>query len=230
MRAFLSETIEDIGEIITVANGKKAKELLQTKPSIDLIITDIMMPEMNGYELVDYIKQSELYKRVPIIVLTARIVEEDKMNLLRIGVIDFLTKPFKSDELRFKVASLLELSQERRKQQIVIKQEAVEQDALIEKMSTYVFDHAHQTELSVDQLAVEFAMSRRTLYRFIESETGMSAAHYIREIRLNKARLLLQQEKVKTLEEVAAAVGYKSTRTFRLNYQERFGKHPLEEK
>jgi signal transduction histidine kinase/DNA-binding response OmpR family regulator len=228
MGFYLNEVLSEMGRVDRVSNGKAAIEWLQTS-SCELIITDLMMPEMDGERLIDALSQHPQWKEIPIVVLSAKSLEEDRLRLLRFGVVDFISKPFHADELYLRIKNLLEFANNRKQLQ---PQEPIDEttDRISEKVANIISMNIADSGLSIDRIASELTISRRTLYRQIEAETGMSLAVFIREIRLHKARYLAGKANQLTLKELASQVGYLDANNFRKLYMERFGTHPLDDR
>ncbi|MBO6792639.1 MAG: response regulator [Balneolaceae bacterium] len=227
MMDYVSGILSDVGTIKQAKNGKHALEVLDAFTP-DIIVTDLMMPVMGGLELVEELKKNPKWKDVPILVLTAKALEDDKLHLLRIGVVDYITKPFVPDHLVLKIKNLLNYYNRRKTIRLSMEAESVEADSnFAEKVAQFVSDNLQNSNLTVDFIANEFAQSRRSFYRNIQSETGMTPAEFIREVRLTTARTMVAGNDSLRLEELAAAVGYKSATSFRKAYEQRFGEHPL---
>lgn len=228
MRDYVADILSEIGDITSAHNGKEALKVL-TGYTPDIIITDLMMPEMGGHKLVEHLFASKKWANIPVIVLTAKALEDDKLHLLRYGVVDYITKPFQPEQLLLKTRNLLTYYNRRKKLKIDLSLEEVpaKEDRLSEKAAAFIMKNLSDTNLSVDSLSEEFSQSRSTFYRNIQLETGMSPAELIREVRLTAARTMVAENKNLRLEELANAVGYKSATSFRKKYEERFGVHPL---
>lgn len=227
MMDYISDTLSNLGNIKKAKNGKEALNLLDSFTP-DIIITDLMMPVMGGQELVANLFQHSKWNQIPVVVLTAKALEEDKLNLLRIGVVDYITKPFLPEQLVLKTKNLLTYYTRRKKLKLSITTETPESEPdFSKKVGEFVSKNMSNSQLSVDMMAEEFSQSRRSFYRNLQLETGMTPAEFIREIRLTTAQSLIAKNKNLRLEELANAVGYKSATSFRKVYEERFGKHPL---
>lgn len=227
MMDYISDTLSCLGTIKKARNGNEALDLLETYTP-DIIITDLMMPIMGGQELVETLFQHSKWNQIPVVVLTAKALEEDKLNLLRIGVVDYITKPFLPEQLVLKAKNLLTYYTRRKKLKLSITTETPESEhGFSKKVGEFVSKNLSNSQLSVDMMAEEFSQSRRSFYRNLQLETGMTPAEFIREIRLTTAQSLIAKNKNLRLEELANAVGYKSATSFRKVYEERFGKHPL---
>lgn len=227
MADYVSGVLSELGEVHRAENGLEALEMLKSF-SPDIIITDLMMPKMGGQELVENFAAHKTWKNIPVIVLTAKTMEEDKLNLLRIGVVDYITKPFKPEQLLLKTKNLLSFYVQRIKLSMEVSdQELAEIDGLKERVAAYITRHITDSDISVERLALEFSQSRRSFYRNIQIETGMTPAEFIREVRLTVARNLAHGNKKMNLDELTHAVGYKTTAGFKKAYIQRFGEHPL---
>lgn len=227
MMEYVSAILEELGTLRKARNGKEALDILPNFTP-DIIITDLMMPIMGGDEFVRKLFEHEHWKQIPVIVLTAKALDENKLNLLRIGVVDYITKPFSPEQLLLKTKNLLTYYTRRKKLKLGITTEDVQTDSdFLKKLTVFVSKNISNTNLSVDLLANEFSQSRSSLYRNLQLETGMTPAEFIREIRLSSAQQLIAQKQGIRLEELANAVGYKSATSFRKMYEERFGEHPL---
>ncbi len=228
MGFYLNEVLQDMGRVERVRNGNEALRWLETS-TCELIITDLMMPEMDGERFIDALSQHPQWKTIPIVVLSAKSLEDDRLRLLRYGVVDFISKPFHADELYLRIKNLLEFANNRKK---LLHQESVDAstERISEKVADFISKNIDNPGLSIDRVAEELSISRRTLYRQIEAETGMSLAVFIREIRLQQARLLAGRNSQLTLKELASNIGYLDASNFRKLYMERFGTHPLDDR
>ncbi|MCH8495970.1 MAG: response regulator [Balneolales bacterium] len=225
MARYVSEILAELGEVHRAANGLEALEMLKSF-SPDIIITDLMMPKMGGQQLVENLATHKVWKHIPVIVLSAKIMEEDKLSLLRIGVVDYITKPFKPDQLLLKTRNLLSFYVQRIKLSMEVSDEEREQiDGLKEKVAVFITQNITDSNLSVDTLAREFNQSRRSFYRNVQIETGMTPAQFIREVRLTVAQNLVHGKEKMNLDELAISVGYKSSSGFKRAYKQRFGEY-----
>lgn len=229
---YLSLILSECFEVITAKNGQMALEQLAIS-SCDLILSDIMMPIMNGFELLARLKSSDQFCHIPIIMLTAKGEAQDKLTALRIGVDDYLTKPFIEEELILRIQNLL--TNQRNRQLGTIIEEAP--NTLSESITNSDLKWLKQVEIilkqemsngqfTFDHLANQLFISRSQLQRRIKKITGLTPNKYFREIRLQTARVLLESGNVRTISEVAHAVGFDTPKYFVKIFQERYGKHP----
>lgn len=205
-------------------NGQQALEYLEKHP-VDLVISDYMMPVMNGHELAIQLKK--LHPQIPLIVLTARADRETKLELLKLGVAEYINKPFESTELQIRVQNLLHRTQEKFEFQKTQKIQPTSANALkIQKMKAYVHDNL-DVHFTAEAITDEFLISKSSLYRLLKSETGLSPANFIKECKLEKAKLLSDHRAFNTIKELSFAVGYSKPEYFSQQYFERFGIKPL---
>lgn len=230
MAVYIKSELEPEGYAIQIAeHGQAALNLLNTYTP-DIIISDIMMPVMDGMTFLKEVRSIDAYGDLPVIFLSARSDIEGRLESLRLGVNDYLMKPFNTTELLFRIENLLEYKQ--RRQQAIIqvsdkKQPSIDQE-LVNKLTELVEEHIKNPELKVEDLASHVAMSRSTLYREIEKATGFSAAAFVREVRLQKARRMLEQGQVNRVSDLCKEIGFATSSYFSRTYYKRFGKRPTD--
>ncbi|MCG8328207.1 MAG: response regulator, partial [Chitinophagales bacterium] len=242
LRNYLSTILEENFEVITAENGKEALALIhaqQKNESIDLIISDLMMPVMDGFQFLEAIKQEDKLRHIPVIMLTARADVRVKLKALRIGIDDYLVKPFIEAELILRIQNLLDNLHERillfanastnlhnnTKKPILSEVDAnwlKEVEAAFAKIIP-------DAQLHLDWVADHLFISKKQLTRRIKQLTGLTPNKYIREMRLQLARDYLYVGKYHTVKEVAIAVGFSDTKYFSKLFQERFGILPSEQ-
>lgn len=204
------------------ADGLLAIEKLETN-SYDLVITDLMMPKLDGLDLVTHLRANESTKNISIIMLTARAADEDIVNALTMGVNDYMIKPFNPEELKARVVNVLT----NRMAVVAEGQQPTSADEkLVQEMKVIVRDNMKNSAFNVAALAAAVALSERQLSRNIQKITGLSAGNFIREVKLNEARILLENRVYTTVSEVAYAVGFEKSGYFSEIYSKRFGKKP----
>jgi signal transduction histidine kinase/DNA-binding response OmpR family regulator/ligand-binding sensor domain-containing protein len=234
--AHISSILSDNYHLLTAENGRKALQLIEKHP-VDLILSDIMMPEMDGFQLLQAVK--EIHPDLPFIMLTARVETPDRLYALRLGVDDYLTKPFLEAELVARLENLLKRYEIRREIRLS------EVNSLMEVATPGVnsgsYDRKWLAELeeivntnignsSFDSqfLAEKMNVSRRNLHYRIRAYTGLTPNQYIVEARLARAKYLLETRAFETVAEVCYAVGMKTTQYFSRLMRQRFGKAPSE--
>ena len=241
LRDYLKTILSPFYRVVSAKNGQEALKLLRTErskhqPLPSLILSDLMMPVMDGYQLLEALKSNDATRHIPVIMLTARADVRDKLKALRIGVDDYLTKPFDEEELLVRIENLLQNRAARQ-------EAATETDtdiepapatlssgdaAWLEKFEAFVRNNLSNDTLAVPVLAYEFAMSESTLLRQLKRLTGLSTVQYLQEIRLDEARRLLETRSNDSIAQVASQVGYGEVRFFSRVFKQRFGKSPSE--
>ena len=218
---------------IEAADGQAGLEAA-SRPGIDLILLDVLLPKMDGFRVLESLRLR--CSSVPVIMLTARAEVKDKLKALRIGVDDYLTKPFDEEELLVRIENLLK-NQAARQEDIPNEAEAWEADLPIvsaadrdwlEAFEVCVQKNLSNDLFSIPMLAQEFMMSQSTLLRQLRRLTGLTPVQYLLEMRLNKARQLLEDRTYDSLAKVAAESGYSDLRSFSRSFRLRFGKLPSE--
>ena len=247
MLMFLSTLLSPYHQTLLAGNGQQALDILKKK-SVDLIISDVMMPEMDGYTLLKTLKDQDDYRSIPVIMLTALGDELHRLQALTIGVDDYLAKPFSPVELLARVNNLLHRSEERRRWQQTEEiqyQQISENDAgvwaevidhqvssadmkWLQEVATALEGELENEDFRLSELAARFFLGERQFQRKIKNITGLTPKKYQQEVAMQKARQLLESGKARSLKEVAASVGIYQTYRFVRFYETRFGKHPSE--
>jgi YesN/AraC family two-component response regulator len=230
---YLVSLLEPLYHVESAVDGKegfaKAVELIP-----DLIISDIMMPEMDGFELCKKIKANNLTATVPVILLTAKSSSQYKLMGIQTGADDYISKPFDPDYLIEKVRILL-LSQKKLKKQysksIRLEPSDIEiesaDEVLLKKCISTIEKNLQNENFSVETLAEILNMSNSSLYRKLKSLTNLSSAEFIRSIRIKRSAQLLQ-DKSKTVSEIAYEVGFNDMKHFRQVFHKQFNCSPTE--
>ncbi len=235
LQAYLHLILSERYRILTACNGKEALERIRTEgcSRISLILSDLMMPVMDGHQLLTHLKSDDTTRHIPVVMLTARADFQDKLRALRIGVDDYLLKPFEKEELLARIDNLL-ANQAARKLSVTHEEEPVSPGPVmseadrewLETFERYVENNLANPVLSVPELALHFAMSESTLLRQLKRLTGLSPAHYVQAVRLEGARRLLENGTFRSITQVATQVGYGDVRSFSRSFRIRFGKLP----
>ena len=231
MRAFIRNQLEGSYRIEEAEDGlegvAKAIELIP-----DLIISDVMMPGMDGLQLCDTLKNDERSSHIPIILLTARADVESRLQGLERGADAYLAKPFNREELLVRSRKLLELRRRLRERYASLQPPAPAEekdlqieDAFLQKIRGIVTEHLSDHDFSIDQLSRAAGMSRSQLFRKIKALTGQSPSLFIRSIRLQRAKVLLQTTDM-SVAEIAYEVGFSTPSYFSATFLETFGIRP----
>lgn len=230
-RYFLREQLNDWYCVIDAANGEDGEQLAIEK-NPDLIISDIMMPRVDGMELCRRIKTNLQTSHIPIILLTARTSDESKAMGYEAGADSYISKPFSFDVLLTRIRKLIEQHQKRKEafhKEIVITPSNITitslDEKLVQKALECVERNMDNTEYSVEELSADLAMTRATLYRKMQGITGQSPKDFIRSIRLKRAAQLLKDTDL-SVSEIADHVGFSTPRYFAKLFKEAFGMLP----
>lgn len=227
---YLKKELSDEYVVYQSYNGKQALKLLKDK-SISLIVSDVMMPEMDGRELVGIVKDTLKFSHIPIILLTAVTDYDTQLESLHSGADGYITKPFSIQLLRATIFNILknrEIIFERFSSMPYTRLEnlASSQDEdFMKKLYDYVMKNISNQELSVLDLADNMNASRSTLFRKVKANTGLNINEYIRVCRLKKAAELLSEQKYHT-KEVAYMVGFTSLSYFTKSFKKQFNISP----
>ena len=215
----------------TVREARDGKEGIEQAVEFipDLIVSDVMMPELDGYQLCKKLKTDSRTSHIPIILLTARAGEEDKLAGLETGADDYLSKPFNSKELQLRVHNLIEsrrkLRERFRREGLLIPRDAIApstEENFLQQLMQVVEAHLDDELFGVESLSRELNMSRRQVHRKIGALTGQTPRDFIRTIRLRRARKMLEQGSG-TVSEIAYAVGFSNLSYFAKSFQEEYG-------
>jgi len=238
MRVYIREYFEEEFRILEAVDGLDGLEkAISSIP--DIIISDVMMPGMDGNVFCRKIKSDEHTCHIPVIILTARASAEDKIEGLETGADDYLAKPFDQKELRVRVNNLVTQRQklrekfvadfwnEKRIPTLLIPSYGLsDMDKSFLKRSLDVINlHLSEPDFNVNRFSIEMAMSRQALHRKIRALIGQSATEFLRFVRLNKAAELLVR-KSGTVSEIAYDVGFSSQSYFTRSFRKLFGQSP----
>lgn len=231
---YLQSCLEVDYRIAIAPNGQAGiEQAFQLVP--DLVITDVMMPRKDGFEVCHELKQDIRTSHIPVIMLTARADEEAKLSGLRRGADAYLTKPFNEEELLVRVSNLLELRQRLYARYAASdspplsketpQQELEQEDAFILQFQQVVADNLDNYDLDVPALCEAMGMSRSPLHNKLKALTGMSTTEFIRYLRLTKSKELLIDETF-NIAEVSYQVGFQDPNYFTRKFRELFGVTP----
>ncbi|MCD4744708.1 MAG: tetratricopeptide repeat protein [Bacteroidales bacterium] len=233
MRNYISECMSDSSNIIKASDGAEGFETaIENLP--DLIITDLMMPGMDGMELCQKLKTDERTSHIPVIMLTALAEIEDKIKGLETGADDYIAKPFNRQELITRVQNLIEQRKrlrERFSREVKIQPKDITvtsaDEKFLLKIISVVEDNLSDPDLNVELFVSKANMSRSQLHRKIKALTDQATTEFIRTIRLKRAAQLLDQHHG-TISEIVYAVGFSSLSYFSKCFQKQFGMSPKE--
>ena len=251
MHEFMRILVHPYCNCLAARNGLEAIEIIQRQP-VDLIISDLMMPEMNGFQLLQKLKSSDQYRTIPFIMLTGLFLESTKLHALTLGVDDYLIKPFNPKELLARISNALlrrkdwvhwqknELDTHTNRSQpadkvsttaLLSEKTAFQQVSSKDTMWLKEVEIIIRKELTNDHfrlpdLAEHFHLSNSQFARRIKKTTGLTPKKYQQEIVLQAARELLEEGTYNKVTAVAYSVGFYNIGRFSQMYEERFGKRP----
>lgn len=228
---FLADELSEKYLVFTAFNGQEALNILQEE-AIQLVISDVMMPVMDGFELCRLIKTNFDYSHVPVILLTAKNTLQSKIEGLEMGADAYVEKPFSPEYLQVQIANLL-ANRNKIKEYFAhsplvhIKSIAYSRadEQFLEQLNEVIYQNLEDAGLDVDKLAKIMNMSRPTLYRKIKSISDLTPNELINISRLKRAAELLAEGKYK-IYEVSDMVGYHSQTNFGRNFSKQFGMSP----
>jgi len=223
--------------VITASNGEEALKQINDN-ELDLIISDVMMPIMDGYELTRKVKNNPNTSHLPIILLTAKTQEEDRDEAMAIGADDYVTKPFKMKDLELRINNIIENRKRTRAEFQQKTAEQTEQDVAVERPNPdqeflkraidCVHKHLDDADYDRDTFAADMGASASTLYNKLRSLTGMNVSNFIRDIRMKEAQRIARQHPDIRVSELAYRIGFQDPKYFATTFKKEFGITPTE--
>jgi len=234
MRHFLAGIFGREYHVESAADGEEAEQIIRAK-RIDLVITDLMMPNVDGLELTQFIKQNPDTDNIPVILLTAKTAIESRLQALQYGADDYMTKPFEPEYMRARVRNILtqrtHLEQSYRQRLMRLEpqstDESVPGDTFLAKLLNIMDRQMDNNTLTVDELVEEMSMGRTVFFNKLKSMTGLSPVEFIREMRIKRAAQLLEDRKY-NITEVTYMVGMNDSRYFSKCFKNTYGMTPSE--
>ena len=233
IRAFIASIFSNNYEVIEAKNGKEG--IAKGKSTIpDLIISDIMMPEVNGIELCNHLKNDELTSHIPIILLTAKIGEENEIEGFKTGADAYVTKPFSIDKLKLQVEKLIQSRkqlQKRFSQTFLLNSKEIEVSSVehqfLERLKSVIETHIIEPDFNAEKLSAEMLMSRMQLHRKLKALTNLTTTEFLRSERLKLALPLLEKSDF-TISEIAYKVGFNTPSYFIKSFKDVYKCTPSE--
>lgn len=235
MREFIKESLGKGYQIEEAVNGeqgvKKAEKIIP-----DIIISDMMMPKMDGGELTRTLKNNEITSHIPIILLTARSGQENKIDGLETGADEYLTKPFDTKELQIRIKNLITIRKKIHEKfsklatlPLVTENKKISSydEKFMYKVMEVIEKHISEEDFSTEEFGKELGMSRMQVHRKLKALTGKSAIQFIRKVKLDKARKMIKG-KNGNISEIAFSLGFGSPAYFTKCFKEEFGYPPSE--
>jgi YesN/AraC family two-component response regulator len=234
VRNFIKDSLVDDYQVEEASNGeqgiKKAQSIIP-----DLVVSDIMMPKMDGNELTRVLKNDERTSHIPIILLTAKSDQASKLQGLETGADDFLIKPFDTKELQVRIRNLINIRRKLQQKfgsgELVFEKSIEEKklNVIDEKFLTKVMEvierHISEEEFSIEQFGKEVGMSRTQLHRKLKALSGKSPSNFLRSVRLGRAKLMIEKNEA-NISEIAYQVGFSSPAYFSRCFKDEFGYPP----
>ena len=232
----MQQLLKSYYRVYIAPNGAEALKIVQDK-EIDLIVSDVMMPEMDGYELTRTLKGDANFNHLPIILLTAKKLAEDETEGLKAGADDFLTKPFRLKDLKLRIDNIIE---NRKRMQAEFSQESVEDtrqkvakpltpdEIFLNRVLDFVHQHLADEDYDRDALAADIGASASTLYNKLRAITGMNVSAFIRDVRMKEARRMAEENPNLRVSDLAYNVGFHDPRYFSTCFKKQFGIQPKE--
>jgi signal transduction histidine kinase/DNA-binding response OmpR family regulator len=233
LRNYVRSVLEKEFTVFAAGNGSEAMErAIQVIPNI--IVSDLMMPKMNGMQLTAKIKTDERTSHIPVILLTARSDQASRLEGLKFGADDYLTKPFLTDELLVRIRNLInqrKLLAERFRERILVPVTATQDvsldDRFLQRIRLIVEENMVDASFSVEQLAAKANLNRTQLLRKLKGLTGLSPSDFIKDLRLKKAADMIRQN-ADTITQIGYAVGFSDQSYFSKCFKKEFGVTPKE--
>ena len=222
--------------VYAAKNGREALDIIHQK-ELDLIISDVMMPEMDGYELTKAVKSDPNYSHLPIILLTAKTQEEDEQEALLLGADEYLTKPFRLKDLKLRIDNIIE---NRKRIQAEYHQETADDarrivtapntldEEFLSRVLECIYSHLDDDTYDREALAADMGASPSTIYNKLRSITGLNVSGLIRDVRLKEAHRLAQTDPTLRVSDLAYKVGFRDPRYFSTCFKKQFGVQPKE--
>ena len=231
-----STMLRDWYRVLRAKNGAVALEVMN-REQVDVVVSDVMMPVMDGIELCAKVKGDINYSHIPLILLTAKTTIEAKVEGMKSGADVYLEKPFAIEQLHMQIENLLRLRQlfykhmskadglvdEKAGSDFGINQQNM---SFLKKVQEAFDENMHKEDYSIDELASALNMSRSTFYRKLRSLTGMSPMDFMRSQRLKRAALLLLEDESVSIADIAVKVGFNSASYFTKCFKQVYGVLP----
>ncbi len=229
MREYLKSILSPAYRCSFAKDGLEGLDLLKTS-SFDAVTCDVMMPNMDGFQFMEHLRKNELHHKIPVVMLTARSLEEDKLKGFSLGVDDYITKPFNKRELFARINTLLSNKKIRESihEEFDNGDKDTVEDEMLKKAEQLVINHLTDEQYNVSLLSNDMNYSPRQLGRIMKKLTGMTPLQFIREIRLRKAYQILTSRQFATVSEVRYEVGIPHASYFAKEFEKRFGVKPNE--
>lgn len=234
----MKSLLSDFCEVLVANDGAQALQIVKDH-DVDLILSDVEMPVMNGIEMCSQLQNDEMFSHIPILFLSGRNDESDRLLGLTNGAIDYIPKPFSHEELLAKLRSIFKLRKQERayllaqlmKPKEEVQEESqpmVKEDPFVAKFMELVRERYMDAELSVDDLADVLCVSRSTMFRRVKMAVGKSPLELLSDYRLNEAMRQLKSKSYESVSDVAYAVGFSDPSYFSKRFKAYYGISPTQ--
>lgn len=230
----LNQLLSSKYRIKTANNGQEALEAIN-KEAFDLIVSDVMMPVMDGLELTRRIKSDPIHKHLPIILLTAKTQEEDRNEALQAGADSYLTKPFKLSDLEVRINNIIENRQRVQADMVSLQSNIIQPEVeltadelFLKRAYECVRQHLSDSDYDRETFANDMGASASTLYNKLRALTGMNVSNFIRDQRMKAAMEIIQRSPDIRISDLAYKVGFKDPKYFSTCFKKEFGTQPSE--
>ena len=232
----LNQLLSSKYRVKTAANGKEALEIIHHE-TFDIIISDVMMPVMDGMELTRQLKSDPNYQHLPIILLTAKTQEEDRNEALQIGADSYITKPFKLSDLELRINNIIENRKRVHEeynattantQPEEFEEEPTADELFLKRAYACVSENLSDSEYDREAFAADMGASSSTLYNKLRALTGQNVSSFIRDQRLKEAMRLIQRNPDIRISDLAYKVGFKDPKYFSTCFKKEYGIQPSE--
>jgi signal transduction histidine kinase/DNA-binding response OmpR family regulator len=235
IRQFIMESLTPYYQVLTAGNGVEGLKAAREKIP-DLVISDVMMPGMDGHTFLHLLKEDEHTSHIPVILLTARSSQKSRIEGLKTGADMYLIKPFDVQELLLTIRNLLTLRQNIQKKfsttQLTSSDNILDNpvdQSFLDRFTSIVDKHLSDDTFGVEEMVRQIGMSRTQLHRKVKAITGESTSHLIRTIRLQRAIVMLKSNSL-SINEIAYQVGFSSASYFTESFTSQFGHPPTEKR
>lgn len=229
VRTYLQAILAPYYKVLTASNGEEGLKIcIEQIP--DLVVTDIMMPMMDGFELIEQLQAHDLTTHIPIIALTAKNTDEAKLKTIQRGADAFILKPFDSSQLLSYIRMLidkrhnLQKAYQNRKEDTALPEDDFT-DPILKKVQHLILDNLSDEQVGINQICKKLHISRSQLHNKITALTGFSTSIYLRKIRLTEAKKMLRNPNLQ-IAEVAYKCGFKDPSYFTRVFKKEFGESP----
>lgn len=232
----MKQLLQSKYNVLTASNGGEALQIVHEKP-VDLIVSDVMMPGINGYELTSALKQDKKFDHLPIILLTVKVQEEDRMDALTAGADDIIAKPFKMRELQLRIDNIIanrqrvlsdSASNESDLTDIVEQKPLTGDQEYLQRAIRCINENISDADYDRNAFAADMSSSVSTLYNKIRALTGKNVTTFVRDIRIKTACRLAKEDPDLRVSDIAYRVGFRDPKYFATSFKRVMGTQPKE--